>query len=71
MQKFLTYTGQYLWLLDSQITTVSLVTQGSLVMQDLKDVLETKGSEELKVMCDYLYSLVDLISRDDDLLCVY
>lgn len=40
-------------------------------MQDLKDVLETKGSEELKVMCDYLYSLVDLISRDDDLLCVY
>lgn len=40
-------------------------------MQDLKDVLETKGLKELKVMCDCLYALVDLISRDDDLLCVY
>lgn len=35
---------------DVEITIVSLVTQGNLVTQDLKDLLETKGLEELKVV---------------------
>lgn len=35
---------------DVEITIVSLVTQGNLVTQDLKDLKETKGSEELKVV---------------------
>lgn len=55
LNMFWTSFGQYLWLVDPQITTVSLVPQGTLVTQDPGDLVETKVAEELKVTCNCLY----------------
>lgn len=54
-----------------QIITVNLVTLVTRVIQETKDLLDTKGSKELKVICDYLCALANCTSRDCALLCAY